>query len=158
MQELWLWSLVREDPTCHGAHVPQLWSPCSRTWVCELSHFSRVRLFAALWTVAQQAPLSMEFSRQEYWSGLPLPPAGDLPNPGIKPRSPMSPALTGRFFTTSATWEAPRNGESQLLSPCAHEITLPKPMCPRAPAPQQEKPPPGGVRASQWRVAPALHN
>ena len=54
-----------------------------------------------------QAPLSMRFSRQEYWSGLLGPPPGDLPNPGIEPASPMSPALTGRFFTTGATWEAP---------------------------------------------------
>ena len=68
-----------------------------------LSHFSQVWLFATLWTVAHQAPLSMGFSRQEYWSGLPCPPPGDLPNPGIKP---MSPALAGGFFTTSATWEA----------------------------------------------------
>ena len=49
---------------------------------------SRVRLFATLWTVAHQAPLSMGFSRQEYWSGLPFPSPGDLPNLGIKPRSP----------------------------------------------------------------------
>ena len=54
--------------------------------------------------VACQAPLSMVFSRQEYWSGLPYPPPGDLPNLGIKPASLMSPALTGGFFTTSATW------------------------------------------------------
>jgi len=46
-----------------------------------------VRLFAALWTVAHQAPLSLGLSRQEYWSGLPFPPPGDLPNPGIKPKS-----------------------------------------------------------------------
>ena len=49
---------------------------------------SHVRLFAMLWTVACQAPLSMEFSRQEYWSGLPLPSPGDLPNPGVEPGSP----------------------------------------------------------------------
>ena len=49
---------------------------------------SRVQLFAIPWTVASQAPLSMEFSRQEYWSGLPFPSPGDRPNPGIKPRSP----------------------------------------------------------------------
>ena len=47
------------------------------------------------------------FSRQEYWSGLPCLPPGDLPNPGVKPASLLSPALAGRFFTTSATWEAP---------------------------------------------------
>ena len=49
---------------------------------------SRVRLFATPWTVARQAPLSMGFSRQEYWSGLPFPSPGDLPNPGIEPGSP----------------------------------------------------------------------
>ena len=49
---------------------------------------SHVRLFAMPWTVACQAPLSMEFSRQEYWSGLPLPSPGDLPNPGVEPGSP----------------------------------------------------------------------
>ena len=48
----------------------------------------------------------MKFSRQEYWMGLPWPPLGDLPNPGIEPTSFMSPALAGRLFTTSATWEA----------------------------------------------------
>ena len=56
--------------------------------------------------VALQVPLSMGFSRQEYWSGLPLPPLVDLPDPGIKPMSLVSSALAGRFFTTSATWEA----------------------------------------------------
>ena len=53
-----------------------------------------------------QAPLPMGFSRQEYWSGLSCPPPGDLPNPGIEPSSLTSPELAGRFFTTSATWEA----------------------------------------------------
>ena len=68
---------------------------------------SHIRLFVILWTVARQAPLSMGFSRQEYWSGLPCPPPEDLPDPGIKPASPKSPALAGGFFTTSTTWEAP---------------------------------------------------
>ena len=54
-------------------------------------------------TVAHQAPLSMKFSRQEYWSGLPCPPPGDLTDLGIKPVSLKSPALAGQFFTTSAT-------------------------------------------------------
>ena len=62
-------------------------------WLLLLSRFSRVRLLATLWTIVLQAPLSMEFSRQEYWSGLPCPPPGDLPNPGIKPTSSGSPAL-----------------------------------------------------------------
>ena len=57
-------------------------------------------------TVARQAPLSMGFSRQEYWSGLPFPPPGDLPDPEIQSESLMSPALASGFFTTSATWEA----------------------------------------------------
>ena len=52
------------------------------------------------WTVAHKAPLSVGFSRQEHWSGLPWPPPGDLPNAGIKPTFLMSPALAGRFFTT----------------------------------------------------------
>ena len=56
--------------------------------VCCAQLLSRARLFATLWTVAGQALLTMGFSRPEYWSGLPCPPPGDLPNPGIKPRSP----------------------------------------------------------------------
>ncbi|CAI9155108.1 unnamed protein product [Rangifer tarandus platyrhynchus] len=75
------------------------------TW-CILSPFSLARLFVTLWTVAHQTPLSMGFSRQEYWSGLPRPPPEDLPDPGIEPASLMSPALAGRFFTTSTAWEA----------------------------------------------------
>ena len=59
--------------------------PWSHDDVCVLSHCSRVRLFATQWTVALQAPLSMGFSRQGNWSGLPCPPPGDLPNRGIKP-------------------------------------------------------------------------
>ena len=62
---------------------------------------SHVRHFAVLWTVARQAPLLMGFPRQECWSGLPLPTPGDLPDPGIKHTSPVSPALPGRFFTTA---------------------------------------------------------
>ena len=64
---------------------------------------SRVLLFLTPWTVAHQARLSMEFSRQEYWSGLPFSTPGDLANHGIEPASLESPALAGRFFTTSAT-------------------------------------------------------
>ena len=55
---------------------------------CMLSHFSHVRFFVTLWTVAHQAPLSMGFPRQQYWSGLPFPPPGDLPDPGIKSGAP----------------------------------------------------------------------
>ena len=67
-----------------------------------LSCFSCVRLFATLWTVVRQVLLSMGFSSQEHWGGLPCLPPGDLPNPGIKP---MSPVVAGGFFTTSAIWE-----------------------------------------------------
>ena len=71
--------------------------------VCLLSRFNRVQLFATLWTVAL---LSMGFSRQEYWSGSPCPPPGDLPDPGIELTFLKSLELAGRFFTTSTTWEA----------------------------------------------------
>ena len=89
-----------------------------------LSGFSHVQFFATLWTLLFigilqplsegplssgplcQAPLSMGFSWQEYWSGLPCPPPGDLPDSGIEPKSLTSPALASGFFTTSATWEA----------------------------------------------------
>ena len=67
---------------------------------------SCVRRFATLWTTARQVPLFIGFSRQEYWSELALPPPGDLPDPGIEPESPTSPALAGGFFTTNATREA----------------------------------------------------
>ena len=80
-------------------------SLCSTLRACvRASCFGPVRLFAALWTVVCQAPLSMRFSRQGYWSGLPCPPPGHLPKPGIKAPSPTSPALVGRFFSSSTTW------------------------------------------------------
>ena len=66
-------------------------------WKVKVKSLSCVRLFATPWTAACQASLSMGFSRQEYWSGLPFPSPGDLPHPGIEPKSP---ALAGRFFTT----------------------------------------------------------
>ena len=65
-----------------------------------LSHSVVSNSYATPWTVACQAPLSMGFPRQEYWSGLPCPPPGDLSNSGIKPKSPEAPTLAGRFFTT----------------------------------------------------------
>ena len=71
---------------------------------CVLSCFSCVRLFLTLWTIALQAPLSMGSSRQEYWSGLPCPPPGNLPNPGIEP---ASPALAGGRFTTEPPGKPP---------------------------------------------------
>ena len=62
--------------------------------------FSRGQLFATLWTVACQAPLSTGFFRQQYWSGLPFTTPGDLPDPENKPTSHVSPALAGRVFAT----------------------------------------------------------
>ena len=79
-------------------------------FVCVLSC---VRLLATLWTVDCQAPLSMEFSWQEYWSGLPLHTPGNLPNPGIKPMSLVSPALAGRFFIIEPTGKPKREGRSK---------------------------------------------
>ena len=78
------------------------WSiPSLSVHVC--CRFSCVQLFATLGTVALQAPLTVGFSRQEYWSGLPGPPPGSLRDPGIKPSSLLPLALAGGFFTTSAT-------------------------------------------------------
>ena len=62
--------------------------PCVCVLACMLSHSSHVQLFVTPWTVVLQAPLFMGFSKQEYWSGLPCPPPGDLPRPGIEPVSP----------------------------------------------------------------------
>ena len=78
--------------------------PCDPVWVlcvcvC-LYMFSLLQLFVTPWTVAHQAPLSMEFSRQEYWSRVSFPSPGVLPDPGIEPMSSVSPALAGRFFAT----------------------------------------------------------
>ena len=73
--------------------------------VCVLRHLCHVWLSVTLWTTACQVPLFMGFSRQECWSGLPFPSAGDLLNPRTEPISFVSPALAGGFFTTSATWD-----------------------------------------------------
>ena len=69
--------------------------------------------------------LSMGFSWQEYWSGLPCSSLGDVPDPGIKPVSLMSPALAGRFFTTSTTWEALKLCETQQISPLLRSFVVP---------------------------------
>ena len=67
------------------------------------------------WTAAHQAPLSMGFSRQEHWSGLPFPPPGDLPNPGNEPESLTSPALAGELFTPKASSESPYYDYSSMM-------------------------------------------
>ena len=79
--------------------------------MCLLSHFSRFPLFVTLWAVAHQAPLSMGFSRQEYWSGLPCPPPGDLPNPGIKPRCA---ALQVDSLLSEPQWKPKNTGVGSL--------------------------------------------
>ena len=75
----------------NGKEIPKGGELCMGA--CVLNRFSRVRPFVTRWTIAHQAPLSMGFSRQEYWSGFPCTPPGDLPGPGITPESPVSPAL-----------------------------------------------------------------
>ena len=89
---------VRQDPTRKAKQAASL-------LLSMLSHFSRVQLFTTPWTIACLAPLSMGFSKQEYWSGLPCPPPRDLTDPGIEPVSLTSSALAGEFFITSASWE-----------------------------------------------------
>ena len=86
---------------------------------------NRVRLFETPWIVACQAPLSMGFSRQEYWNGLPCTPPGDLPDPGIEPTSLVSPALAGGFLPLHQGSAFVRQGshldrraEPRVLHPC----------------------------------------
>ena len=88
-------------------YVPNTeWDVCVCVHVCVCAQsLTRVWLFGTPWTVASQAPLFMEFSRQEYWNRLPFPTPRDLPEPGIEPLSLVSPALARGFFTTRATWE-----------------------------------------------------
>ena len=71
--------------------------PCASVFRFAVELLSHVRLFVTPWTITRQAPPSMGFPRQEYWSGLPFPSPGDLPDPGIEP---TSPAVAGKFFTT----------------------------------------------------------
>ena len=92
----------------------------NQTCECVLSHFSCVWLFATPWTAGQQAPLSVGFSRQEYWSGLLFLPPGNLPNPGIEPSLFTSPALAGKFFTSSATWEPQNQIQTRLNTLSGH--------------------------------------
>ena len=98
--------------------VVELTSRCFSFPLCLHAKSLQSCLFPTLWTVAHQAPLSMRFSRQEHWSGLPCPPLGNLPDLAIEPASLTSPALAGGFFTTRTTWEAPlslcKGGEIQL--------------------------------------------
>ena len=85
---------------------------------------NRVQLFVTPWTVAHQAPLSISFFRQEYWSGLPFPSPGDFPDPGIELASLASAALAGRFFTTNAPWEALHIAEPGSESRDSHALLV----------------------------------
>ena len=80
-----------------------------------LSRFSYVRLFVSLWTVAHQAPLSMGFSRQEYWSGLPWPCSREPSRPRDQTLASYVSCMAGGFFTASATWEARENSEKSVI-------------------------------------------
>ena len=109
-QNLCLWDLIRqgctERPSFRVTKLPQMLSvQKERKWK-KVKSLSRLRLFATPWTVAHQAPLSMEFFRQEYWSGLPFPSPSDL-NPGIEPGSPVLRADTLPF-------EPPRKANATL--------------------------------------------
>ena len=113
---------TEEPDRLHSMGLQRVGHDCCTTTNSEilLSHFGvaytgllcmcaqsvrHVPLFVTPWTLACQAPLSMRFSRQECWSGLPSPSPQDLPDPRIEPMSFMSPALAGGFFTTITTWE-----------------------------------------------------
>ena len=89
----------------HAASCPDYyWASSATICACYAQSLNRFRLFGTQWTVTYHAPLSMGFSRQDYWNGLPCPLSGDLPDLGIEP---VSLELAGRFFTTSTTGEAP---------------------------------------------------
>ena len=103
-----MWSFLNTSDAQETHKLPVLFSVLRNSWtrVCMLRCVS---LFVTPWTVACQAPLSKGFPRQEYWGGLPFPNSEDLPDSEIEPTSLLSPALAGRFFTTSSTsiiWEA----------------------------------------------------
>ena len=104
MQILHFWNLKKNvTPKRNTDQILISLISCSRVLGC----FNHVQLFVTPWSIAHYAPLLMEFSRQEYCSGLPCCPPGDLPDPEIKPTSLTSPALAEEFSTISAIWEAP---------------------------------------------------
>ena len=109
----WFWTKLK-PLSCISNHILTSNTYISLTLCARmLSHFSHVQLFATWWTIVLQAPLSMGFYRQEYWSELPCPPARELPHLEIEP---VSPALIGGFFTISATWEASSRHDQLFLN------------------------------------------
>ena len=134
----------------------------SRHCACVLS-CSVMSDSAIPWTVAHQAPLSMGFSRQECWSGLPCPPPGGLPDPGMEPAPLMSPALAGVFFTTGAPWVCANLWQAQLdpntggkASPCPENQGL-SPMPPAETESDwfsRHPPPSQGARLCLWPLQP----
>ena len=108
-------SLLLDDPVVQNLQAKKIYRSiylhiyiyvCVCVCACVLSRFSSVQPFVTLWTVAYWVPLSLGFSGQEYWSGLSCTSPEDLPDPEIKPVSPTSPALSGRFFTTELPGKA----------------------------------------------------
>ena len=124
------WNTARPllGPTATWLHHLSFWGSKS---LCEalvvVQALSRVWLFVTPWTVACQAPLSMVFARQEYWSGLPFPTPGDLPDPGVELESP---ALAGWFFTAepprkpSMRWHTPTDTHSRERAPAPIQVWL----------------------------------
>ena len=101
-------SAINLNSRCHLRKITSfLCAPVSWSPAYVLSQFSPIWLFMILWIIAHQAPLSMGFSRQEYWSGLPCPPPGDLLDTGVELASACVSCIASRFFTNWATWEAP---------------------------------------------------
>ena len=107
-------------------HVTYFGQQCERMWhkpLCIISQFSHIQLFATLWTMTHQAPLSMGFSRQKYWSGLLFPTPEDLPDTRIKPTSLMCPALAGGFFATGATVRPDNTISEQKPKMCLGDVS-----------------------------------
>ena len=102
------WAALGQEPVVLTSVTPAPHTHTHTPWWCFYCWVSCLVVFdpAAAWTVVLQAPLSMGFSRQEHWSGLPFPTPEDLPDPRIEATSLVSPSLSGGFFTASATWEA----------------------------------------------------
>ena len=103
---------------------------CKWINVCVLSCFSCVWLLAILWTVAHQAPLSMGFSRQEYWSGWPCPPLGDLPDPGTEPTSLTSPALQACSLPLAPLGKPKWISNCKRINNSSHQLLYTECLCP----------------------------